>query len=174
MTAPHPEPWQSGPVEGVPALLQPVAHALLNCQEQIHDALDGITSEQLAARPQNVASLEFHLRHACGSLDRLFTYARGESLSDAQREYLSAEKTASRNPPAVGELLALVDEHVERAIDQLRTTDDSALVTPREVGRAKLPSTVMGLLFHGAEHTARHTGQIVTTAKLVRALSAAS
>jgi uncharacterized damage-inducible protein DinB len=155
-------------------MLQPVAHALLDCQEQIHNAVDGMTSEQLVARPQNIASLEFHLRHACGSLDRLFTYARGESLSEAQREYLGEEKTASPNPPAASELLARVDEYVERAIAQLRSTDESVLGMPREVGRAKLPSTVIGLLFHGAEHTARHTGQIVTTAKLVRALSAAS
>jgi uncharacterized damage-inducible protein DinB len=154
-------------------MLQPVAHALLNCQEQIHDSLAGITSEQLAARPQNIASLEFHLRHACGSLDRLFTYARGEALSDAQREYLNAEKAPSSNPPVVKELLTLVDTHIERAIDQLRATDESSLSAPREVGRAKLPSTAIGLLFHGAEHTARHTGQVVTTAKIVRALGAA-
>ena len=154
-------------------MLQPVAHALLNAQEQIHDSLDGITSEQLVARPNNVASIEFHARHACGSLDRLFTYARGESLSDVQRAYLSAEKLPLSPTPDVTELLALFDQHVARAIEQLKSTDESSLTLPREVGRAKLPSTVIGLLFHGAEHTARHTGQIVTMAKVVRPIAEA-
>jgi uncharacterized damage-inducible protein DinB len=149
-------------------MLQPVAHALLDCREQVHQALAGLTASQVAARPHNIASLEFHVRHACGSLDRLFTYARGESLSDAQREYLGAEKSPLSPTPDVSGLLALFDQHVARAVEQLKSTDESALHHAREVGRAKLPSTVLGLLFHGAEHTARHTGQIVTTARLVR------
>lgn len=152
-------------------MLQPLAHALLDCAEQIHHALDGLTTDQLTARPQGIASLEFHVRHACGSLDRLFTYARGESLSEQQREYLAAEKSPSTPPPSVSELLQVLDRHVEQAIDQLKRTAESNLAEPREVGRAKLPSTTVGLLFHGAEHTARHTGQIVTTAKLVRAMA---
>ena len=159
------EAWQSGPVEGVAPLLQPVAHALLNAAEQLHPAVEALTAEQLVARPANVASIDFHVRHAIGSLDRLFTYARGEALSDLQREYLAAEKTSSAS--TARELLQQFDAAVEKAIAQLRATEESALTDPRKVGRAQLPSTVMGLLFHGAEHTARHTGQVVTMSKIV-------
>ena len=127
-----------------------------------------LTPAQIASRPGNAASIEFHVRHLCGSLDRLFTYARGEQLSESQREYLAAETVPSPSSDARN-LLALFDAHLERAINQLRATDESTLTSPREIGRAKLPSTVLGLLFHGAEHTARHTGQIVATAKIVSA-----
>ena len=164
--ATKPEAWQTGPVGGVPPLLQPVAHALLNSAEQLRDALEGLRGEQLVARPADAASIDFHVRHAIGSLDRLFTYARGEILSDSQREYLLAEK----NPSAfdAGELLEQFEEAVEKALSQLRSTQEASLTEARTVGRAKLPSTVIGLLFHGAEHTARHTGQVVTMAKIVR------
>jgi uncharacterized damage-inducible protein DinB len=160
------EPWQSGPVDGVPALLQPVAHALLDNAHDIERALDGLTVENLAARPGGAASLDYHVRHAIGSLDRLFTYARGESLNDEQREYLASEKNASGRDAGV--LSSEFRSAVDRAIDQLRSTEEKSLTDARTVGRAKLPSTVIGLLFHGAEHTARHTGQIGATAIMVR------
>ena len=162
-----PEAWQSGPVSGVPPLLQPVAHALLNCAEQLRDAVERLTPGQLAARPANAASIDFHIRHAIGSLDRLFTYARGESLTDSQREYLAGEKEPSNLTSA--ELAGLFDAAVDKALSQLRATDESSLIDARTIGRAQLPSTVIGLLFHGAEHTARHTGQVVTMSKIVSA-----
>jgi uncharacterized damage-inducible protein DinB len=160
------EPWQSGPVDGVPALLQPVAHALLNSLDDIERALTGLTREQLASRPGGAASIDYHVRHAIGSLDRLFTYARGELLNEEQRNYLRAEQTVSEDDAA--RLLSQVRSAVENAIVQLRETKESSLTEARTIGRAKLPSTVAGLLFHGAEHTARHTGQIVATSKIVR------
>ena len=116
----------------------------------------------------------FHARHAAGSLDRLFTYARGEQLSAAQRAAMAAEAQPDLRPQVVPALLAEFDAAVDRALDQLRSTDETALRAPRGVGRAQLPSTVLGLLFHAAEHTQRHLGQIVTTAKIVAAQSAAS
>lgn len=162
------EAWLSGPVDGVPPLLQPVAHALLNARQQIAPAIEGLTAAQLTARPGDTASIAFHVRHAIGSLDRLFTYARGEQLSPEQREALAREK--GPDDPAVDSrsLESELDRAVDRALAQLRSTDEGTLSQPREVGRAKLPSTVLGLLFHGGEHTVRHAGQIVTTAKLVR------
>ena len=108
------------------------------------------------------------MRHAIGSLDRLFTYARGEQLS---RDQLSALREEGRMDEREGIQQALVaefDESVERALAQLRATDAATLLDPREVGRARLPSTVLGLLFHAAEHTQRHVGQLVTTAKILR------
>ena len=162
------EVWLQGPVPGVPPVLQPVAHGLLHAADQIRPAIDGLTSRQLTARPQEIASIAFHVRHAIGSLDRLFTYARGESLSAIQREALAAEKAVDDPSVDVKSLLEALDGAVQRALDQLRKTDEASVFEHRAVGRAQLPSTLLGLLFHGAEHTARHAGQIVTTAKLVR------
>jgi len=162
-----PEAWLSGEVAGVQPLLQPVAHALLNAEEQIARAIAGLSLDRLEARPGGAASIAWHVTHAAGSLDRLFTYARGEALSEGQRAALAAEQDG-RHLPATAEILtAEFALSVERAIDQLRATDPETLLERREVGRARLPSTVLGLLFHGGEHAARHAGQVVTTARLV-------
>ena len=163
--AAKPEAWQTGPVAGVPPLLQPVAHALLNCREQLSDAVAGLSADQLVARPANAASVDYHVRHAIGSLDRLFTYARGEALTDYQREYLAAEKNPSTF--TARDLIDKFDAAIQTAMSQLRSTDEAILTDARTIGRAQLPSTVIGLLFHGAEHTARHIGQVVTTSKIV-------
>ena len=127
-----------------------------------------LTPEQIWRRPANVASVGYHVRHAIGSLDRLFTYARGEQLSAAQLAFLRGEGDASAGPSGAEELVAAFEEAVERALGQLRATDEATLLDARGVGRAQLPSTVIGLLFHAAEHTQRHVGQLVTTAKVVR------
>ena len=163
------EAWLSGPVPDVPPLLQPVAHALLNARQQLAEALEGLRPADLVQRPGDAASIAYHVMHAIGSLDRLFTYARGEGLSDEQRVALESESSVeSRNPDAAA-LLREFEAAVETAMIQLRETKEATLLEPRGVGRAKLPSTVIGLLFHGGEHTVRHTGQVVTTAKIVRA-----
>jgi uncharacterized damage-inducible protein DinB len=166
--SPTPEAWLRGPVPGIPALLQPVAHALVQCREELTATLGGLTPQQLWERGHGAASIGFHARHAAGSLVRLFTYARGEALSPVQLAALSAEAAPDPAPDAAA-LIAAFDAAVERALAQLRQTDEATLTAPREVGRARLPSTVLGLLFHAAEHTQRHIGQLVTTAKVVRA-----
>ncbi len=165
---PLPEVWLRGPLGGVAGVFQPAAHGLLQCREEIRAALAGLTSQQLIARPAGVASIAYHVAHAIGSLDRLFTYARGDALSDDQLAYLREEGPASERPTASEVLAAQFDAAVERAIALLRATDPATALDSREVGRAKLPSTVIGLLFHAAEHTQRHAGQLVTTAKVVR------
>lgn len=166
----EPEMWLRGPVPGVPPMLMPVAHSLLQCQAEVRAALAGMTAEQLRGRPGGAASMEYHVRHALGSLDRLFTYARGESLNGAQRAALLAESQPS--DASADDLIAAFENATGKAIEQLRATDESALLTPREVGRARLPSNVLGLLFHAAEHTQRHAGQLATTAKVVRTVPA--
>lgn len=163
-----PEVWLRGPIAGIPALLQPVAHSLIQCREELTTVIPTLTTEQLWERPAGAASIGFHLRHAAGSLDRLFTYARGETLSVAQRAALAAEGAADLAPNPGARFLADFAETVERALHQLRATDEGTLLEFRGVGRAALPATVLGLLFHAAEHTQRHAGQIVTTAKVVR------
>jgi hypothetical protein len=163
----QPEVWMRGPVPDVPPLLQPAAHALLQCLEEVRAVVGPLSTGHLWARPGGAASVGFHVRHAAGSLDRLLTYARGEGLSEEQRAYLAAE--GEPGAPAA-DLVAAFERQVERALDQLRTTEDAALLEPRGVGRLQLSSNVLGLLVHAAEHTSRHVGQIVTTARIVQAL----
>ena len=161
----EPEAWLRGPIPGVPAHLQPVAHSLVQCREELQRVLDGIEVERLWRTDGRAASIGFHVIHAIGSLDRLFTYARGARLSEAQRQVLAQE--ASPDPALTAEdLLAAFEAAVVRATDQLRDTSESTLIDRRLVGRAQLPSTVIGLLFHAAEHTQRHVGQALTTARL--------
>lgn len=166
--ASQPEAWLRGPVDGVSPHLQPIAHGLLHYSEEMIAALEGLTSEVLVARPNEIASIAFHVRHSMGSLDRLFTYARGESLSESQMRALALEKSADDPGVQSSALIDQVRASIEAALAELRGMDESVLLEYRPVGRAKLPSTVIGLLSHAAEHTARHTGQIVTTARLVR------
>jgi len=160
--------WQRGPIDGVADVLQPVAHILLQVRESVGELVDGLTEEQWNARPANVASAAFHVRHMAGVIDRLFTYARGESLSDAQFAALRAEKSPV-GPADVPVVLDALHRQVDRAIDELRAVDVATLGDFRPIGRAKLPSTVIGCLVHGAEHAMRHVGQLSVTARIARA-----
>jgi uncharacterized damage-inducible protein DinB len=164
-----PEVWLRGAVPDIPSLLQPVAHGLLQCREELHAYVGPLRPDELWARPSGAASIGFHVRHAAGSLDRLFTYARGEALSAEQLVVLATEGEPDLAPDAGRTLLAVFDATVERALAQLRATDEATLLQPRGVGRAQLPSTTLGLLFHAAEHTQRHAGQVVTTARMLPA-----
>ena len=164
-----PEVWLRGPVERIPALLQPVAHSLLQCREEVVQGLADLSPEELFHQPAGAASVGFHVRHATGSLDRLLTYARGESLSAEQMAALRGERDVDPSTDAALTLIARFEAGVDRALEQLRTTDETRLLEWRGVGRSQLPSTTIGLLFHAAEHTQRHIGQMVTTAKIVKA-----
>jgi len=172
MAASAPEAWLRGPVPGISPALQPAAHALIQALEDAERLAASLDTATLWRTPGNAASIGFHLRHMANALDRLFTYARGEQLSEAQRAALAAEKTPTPEVDAAT-LLAGLRRAVERALDQLRATRDEELDEPRAVGRARLPSTVRGLLYHAAEHTARHAGQVSTTVKVLEGLDAA-
>lgn len=168
MTTP-PEAWLRGPIPGVDPYLMPAAHALVQSSEDLERAAAPLTPAELWATPGGAASVGFHLRHVAGSIDRLLTYARGGALDDAQRAVLAAEGLAGTPPAEAPELIRGALRAIEGALDTLRATPREALLEPRKVGRAGLPSTVLGLLVHVAEHTQRHTGQVITTAKIVRA-----
>ncbi|MDF1501619.1 DinB family protein [Roseisolibacter sp. H3M3-2] len=162
MTAP--EPWLRGPVPGVPPLLQPAAHALQQARELVARAGAALDAAGLWASPGNGApSVGWHVLRAVGALDRLLTYARGAALDDRQRDTLAAE--AGPEPVDAATLLAGFEARVAAALAQLAATPESSLLDPREVGRARLPSNVLGLLFHAAEHTQRHVGAVVATAR---------
>ncbi|WEK33610.1 MAG: DinB family protein [Candidatus Pseudobacter hemicellulosilyticus] len=161
-----PEVWLRGPLPSVPALLQPAAHALLQAREELHAFLVAMPPELIWQRPVGLASVAFHLQHLAGVLDRLLTYAREEQLTAAQLDYLKAEgienSTLSKE-----QLLHAFDAAVDAAIAQMERTDPATLTEVRGVGRQQLPSTVIGLLFHAAEHTMRHTGQLLVTARVL-------
>lgn len=163
----EPEFWLRGPVAGVPALLQPVAHALLQAEKEVTETMNDFPPQKLWSQPAGLASAGFHLQHLSGVLDRLFTYARGESLRPEQLQYLRNE--GQHHEPDIESLLKHFHQQVQLSIDQLKTTDVNALTDTRMVGRAGIPSTLMGLLFHAAEHTMRHTGQLLVTANFLKA-----
>jgi uncharacterized damage-inducible protein DinB len=161
-----PEVWLRGPVAGIDAWLQPAAHALIQAGEDLARAAQGLSLAQLHARPGGIASVAFHIRHAGGASDRLLTYARGEALGPEQKQVAAAEADESGDDATA--LLAGLEAAFAAAIEQLRKTSSERLLDTRGVGRAQLPSTVLGLLFHAAEHASRHAGQALTTAKLLR------
>ena len=156
-----------GPIEGIPPLLMPVAHALIQARDELERMTSQIPPEHVWVRPGGAASIGFHVKHLGGALDRLFTYARGERLSDAQKEVFRTEGDPGDPPAALADLIKAASAQIDRALDQLRHTSDGQLLEHRGVGRAQLPSNVFGLLFHAAEHSTRHTGQLITTAKIL-------
>ena len=87
-------------------------------------------------------------------------------MSEEQLHDLAAEGK-EKEEITVNELLNKFNYQIEIALIQLRNTPDITLLEPRGVGRKQLPSTVLGLLFHAAEHVQRHTGQLLVTAKML-------
>lgn len=164
----QPEVWLRGPVEGYPAELQPVVHSLMQSLEDVETALAPLAVDEIWATPGGAASIGFHARHIAGALDRLYSYARGQALSEPQIVYMKAEGDPGDPPADAAELVALVRSGINAALGQVRGTPVSDLAQPRTVGRKQMPTTVLGLLFHGAEHSLRHAGQIITTSKVVR------
>jgi uncharacterized damage-inducible protein DinB len=171
MTLNPPEVWLRGPLPDVPALLQPVAHALLQAREEVTalmaDFPDELLWERLPTRSgAELASAGFHLQHLTGVLDRLLTYARAETLTDPQLMYLNAEGQPNGQPSSI--LLLTFCDQIDRALAQLIATNPATLTDARGVGRAQLPATVLGLLVHAAEHTMRHVGQLSVTVRVLR------
>jgi uncharacterized damage-inducible protein DinB len=162
------EVWLRGPLPDMPALLQPVAHALLQAREEVNGLVKDFPDHLLWEKPAGVASPGFHLQHLSGVLDRLFTYARGQALQPEQLQALAAEGKPSGSGPPVQELLQIFNRQVDLALDQLRATDESQLTQVRTVGRAQLPSTLLGLYVHAAEHTTRHLGQLLVTVRVLQ------
>jgi uncharacterized damage-inducible protein DinB len=117
------------------------------------------------ARPAALPPVAFHLRHIVRSLDRLLTYAEGGVLTAAQLAALQAEMGEG----TAAEVLAEFRAGLARAMQRVQAIAPETFAAARAVGRSQLPTTVAGLLIHCADHTQRHVGQMVTTAKLVTA-----
>ena len=163
----QPEVWLRGALPRYPALLQPVVHAILQAQEELHDLIAEFPDRLLWERPAGLASPAFHLQHLTGVLARLATYARGEALSAAQLDDLKREGVVDASL-TTEQLVNRFDSQVDRFLQQVAATDENNLSDFRGVGRALLPSTVGGLLFHAAEHTQRHYGQLLVTVKMLK------
>ncbi len=158
------EAWLNGKLDGFTPLTMPAAHALAQAITDLERFVPLLSDEQLSNHPNNSPSIAFHLRHIAGSIDRLLTYSRGGKLSESQLARLKAENAPVSD--SVGELTRQAVGEIHNALDALKNVSPENLFEERFVGREKLPTNVFGLLFHIAEHTARHTGQIITLAAL--------
>lgn len=162
------EAWLNGKLDGFPAIVMPAAHAFVQAIVDLERFTAHLSDAELLSRPNDSPSAAFHLRHIAGSIDRLLTYTRGEQLNETQFDSLKNE-TASASDLNAAELTRKAVSEISRALETLKNIELESLFEERFVGRRKLPSNVFGLLFHIAEHTSRHVGQIVTIAKIVRA-----
>jgi len=160
------EAWLNGPVAGIPSIVQPVAHALVQARVDIAEHAPAVTAETLWTQ-RGAATAGFHLLHAANALDRLFTYARGEVLTDAQKGTLRGEAVPHPELDSAA-LTAHLNAAIGRALAQLADTEPDTVFEERRVGRSGAPSNVLGLLFHAGEHTTRHVGQFITTIKLLQ------
>jgi hypothetical protein len=140
---------------------------VLEANEDVRLLLEWLPDGVLWKKPAAAASVGFHIVHSAGSLDRLFTYARGEPLSSAQLATLASEKSLGVDFGDPASVAAHFSAAVDLAVVQLTRTPESSLTEHRDVGRGRLPSTVLGLLVHAGDHTYRHVGQAITTARLL-------
>jgi uncharacterized damage-inducible protein DinB len=154
-----------GPIPGVDPFLAPLLYSFQMAREDLDQWTEGLNGSQIWATPHGFGSVGFHLRHIAGSTDRLMNYVEGKQLSETQMAALKAE----REPGASREmLLAGLNAAFDNAEAVVRSLSPAQLAKPRAVGRKRLPTTVIGLLFHIAEHTQRHVGQAISAAQWAR------
>lgn len=160
-----PEPWMRGTHEELDVVRRAVIHALELAEEDVAKWCGALSDSEMMARPGDVAPIAFHLRHIVRSLDRLLTYAENRMLDEVQMRALKSEMDAA----TAAEVSREFREGIASAKQRVRAFAPASYEEFRGVGRKQLPTTVGGLLIHCAEHTSRHVGQAVTTAKLVTA-----
>jgi uncharacterized damage-inducible protein DinB len=161
-----PEPWLQGTLTDLPVLQRAILHSLQMAQEDATKWCGGLDDREIHARPFGLPSVAFQLRHIARSLDRFCCYAEGVPLNPQQLAALASEMENSGTRDSIfGELEASLETTRER----LDTIIRQPLETPITIGRKHLPTTLAGLLVHAAEHTQRHVGQAITTAKVILA-----
>lgn len=172
----EPEVWLRGARTGIAPVLQPAAHSFLQVREELQRLLPNLSAAEAWTAPGGAASIGYHVRHLGAATDRLLTYARGEQLSEAQRARLAGETGVPEPLPDGAALLREVSASLDDAVRQLHewSTRPDDVLAARAVGRGRLPSTVLGLLFHAAEHAQRHAGQVATTVRVVRGLQSSA
>jgi hypothetical protein len=147
----------------------PTLHAYAQAREDLARWTDGLTDAEIWLRPLGLAPVGFQLRHIAGSVERLTTYLRGEQLTPGQLEAIHREMDPGPGPSgSLPELLIEVNEALQLSEQVIRALDPSMFTEPRSVGRKYFPTTVVGLVVHLAEHTQRHVGELIITAKVVR------
>jgi uncharacterized damage-inducible protein DinB len=159
-----PEPWLRGTHAEVPAVIRAVLYALELGDEDLQRWCGQLTDEQINRRPAQIAPVAFHMRHIARSMDRLLTYAEGESLSEQQLAVLKSELAGGATRD---ELFAELSASLATSASRIRNFSHADMESARTVGRNQLPTTLGGLLVHIADHTQRHVGQAITTAKIV-------
>jgi uncharacterized damage-inducible protein DinB len=159
------EPWLRGTLTEVDAVRRGVLHALELAREDVARWCGELTGEELEARPFGLPSVGFQMRHMVRSLDRLLTYAEGQQLNEAQ---LASMKNEMESAGRREDLFAEFEQGIASAMERVRAIAPTTFEEARGVGRKMMPTSVGGLLVHCADHTQRHVGQAVTTAKLVR------
>lgn len=166
------EPWLRGTYTDVPAVGRAVLHALDLALDDLTKWTDGLTDAEVHSQPLGLPSVAFHLRHIARSTDRILTYAEGGQLSAEQLAALKAEQTGPEHDQkeSLAVLLAEVESSFSNAAERIRNLATANFDTPRSVGRKQLPTSLGGALIHVADHTQRHVGQVVTTAKVLKAL----
>jgi uncharacterized damage-inducible protein DinB len=167
MSAPYVEPWLRGTHAEVPAVGRAVLHAFDLALDDLTKWTEGLTDTEVHQHPLGLPSVAFHLRHIARSTDRLLSYAEGNQLSGEQLTALKAEQSGEETLAA---LLAEVEASLSNAAERVRVLATANFDTFRGVGRKQLPTSIGGALIHAADHTQRHVGQVVTTAKVLKAL----
>lgn len=165
--APYIEPWLRGTHADVAAVGRAVLHALDLALDDLSKWSEGLTDAEVHSQPLGLTSIAFHLRHIAGATDRILTYAEGGQLS---AEQLAALKAESAGAESLAALLAVVEASFSNAAERIRVLASADFDTPRAVGRKQLPTSIGGALIHVADHTQRHVGQVVTTAKVLKAM----
>ncbi|HZB87966.1 MAG TPA: DinB family protein [Terracidiphilus sp.] len=170
--APYVEPWLRGTYADVPAVGRAVLHALDLALDDITKWTEGLTDAEAHERPLALPSLAFHLKHIARSVDRILTYAEGGQLTAEQLAALKSEQDGPQNEvrESLAELLGEVEASFANAAERVRTLATAEFNVIRRVGRKQLPTSIGGALIHVADHTQRHVGQVVTTAKVLKAL----
>ena len=170
MTAQRPHAWLRGPITGIAPSLQPAAHGFINAREEALSALAELSAEEIWRPVFGAPSVGFHCRHMVQAADRLLTYAAGRDLDDAQRQMLADETTTPERPIDAAALGAMIERGMDRALAALQSFEERTVLEARGVGRAKLPSTVLGLAIHAAEHAQRHSAQAITTSRILHGM----
>ncbi len=164
---PSVEPWLRGTHTDVPAVGRAVLHALELALDDLTRWTEGLSDDEVRSQPLGLTSIAFHLRHIARSTDRILTYAEGGQLTVEQLAALKAEQGGEESR---AELLAEIETSFRNAAERIRALAAADFNTFRSVGRKQLPTSIGGALIHVADHTQRHVGQVVTTAKVVKAL----
>ncbi len=146
------EPWLAGKHADLDPIRRLLACSLEHCLGDLRKWTPDVPTDAQA----------FQLRHIAGSVDRLWTYALGGTISPAQLDVLAVE---SSGPTDREPLLDLVAETFSRVTREMRMMEDIDYRDSRYVGRQRVEVPLGLLLGHIAEHTQRHTGQLITLSK---------